>query len=400
MRPLAHSILYPRFMKIAYGDLIGGVSGDMFVAALLDSGLPLPTLKSALKKIPSLKFDVEVKRKLIDSVSAAQFRVSCGGKEPARSWKQIRHLIESSSLDAAVKATGIKIFSRLAAAEGKIHAIAPERVHFHEVGATDSIVDIMAAAIGIHELGIDTFHFSPVPVGRGIITSKHGRLPAPGPATLELLRGIPAVGVSIEGETVTPTGAAIVSALGQRFGNQPPMTIEKIGYGAGEKIWPDRPNLFRIVLGSDTNPWKEEAMLVIETNIDDMNPAFYDYILDRLFAAGARDVFLSSIQMKKNRPGTLLRIIAEPGDRQEIAKILFEETSTIGVRFYPVGRMILNRSVATVKTKYGNVRLKVVEAPDGTKRASPEYDDLKRIAAAKKVPLKAVHDDAMLNFKP
>lgn len=386
-------------MKIAYGDLIGGVSGDMFVAALLDLGLPLAKLKSALKKIPTLKFELKFTRKTIHSLSAAQFRVICSRNEPTRSWKQIRELIQRSSLDADVKATGIKIFARLAAAEGKIHGVSPDKVHFHEIGATDSIVDIMAASIGIHELGIDNFHFSPIPMGRGMISSKHGPLPVPGPATLELLKGIPVVGIGVEGETVTPTGGAIVSALGKGFGDQPSMTIEKIGYGAGQKEWTDRPNLFRLVLGSAVASWGQEEMLVIETNIDDMNPEFYDYVVDRLFAAGARDVFLSAIQMKKNRPGTLLRIIAEPRERENIARILFHETSTIGLRYYPVGRMILKRSMATVKTRYGNVRIKVIDVPDGTKRVAPEYDDLKRIATAKKIPLKTLHDEVVRNFK-
>ncbi len=274
-----------------------------------------------------------------------------------------------------------------------------DKVHFHEVGATDSIVDIMAAAIGIRELEIGAFYFSRIPLGAGTIRSQHGLLPAPGPATLELLRGLPVKGIEIEGETVTPTGAAIISMLGKGFGEQPSMTIEKIGYGAGQKVWPDRANLFRLVLGSDKEPWKQEDMLVIETNIDDMNPEFYDHVLDRLFDAGARDVFLSPIQMKKNRPGTLLRIIADPHNRERLARVLFRETSTIGIRYYPVGRMILKRSSTTVKTRFGAVRVKIIEEPDGTKRAAPEYDDLKRIATTKNVALKMLHDEVARSFE-
>ena len=298
-----------------------------------------------------------------------------------------------------MKETGIDIFSRLAEAEGKIHGVAPEKVHFHEVGATDSIVDIIAAAIGAHELAIDAFHFSRIPLGRGLTRALHGPLPIPGPATLELLKGIPVQGIDLDSETVTPTGAAIVRTLAKGFGAQPSMTIEKIGYGAGQKNFPNRPNLFRLVIGTDSIPWSQEEMLVIETNIDDMNPELYDYVFDRLFAAGARDVFLTPIQMKKNRPGTLLRVIAEPKDRDALARTILSETSTIGVRYYPVSRIILKRKSEKLKTPYGTIRVKVVEEPNGKKRIAPEYDDLKRLAAAKNIPLKLLYDEVVRSSK-
>jgi len=386
-------------MRIAYGDLIGGISGDMFVGAMLDLGLSLNRLKSELKKIPTLNYRLEVVKKTIHSIGATRFHVICPDQEAGRSWKQIQTLINRSSLPPAVKETGIKIFARLAEAEGKIHRIAPEKVHFHEIGATDSIVDIMAAATGTHELGIDAFHFSRIPLGRGLTRALHGPLPIPGPATLELLKGLPVQGIDLDGETVTPTGAAILSTLGKSFGAQPSMTMEKIGYGAGQRDFPNRPNVFRLVIGTDATPWSQEEMLVIETNIDDMNPEFYDYVFDRLLAAGARDVFLSPVQMKKNRPGTLLRVIAEPKDRDTLARIILSETSTIGVRHYPVGRIILKRISEKLKTRYGTIRVKVVEEPDGTKRVAPEYDDLKRIAAAKKIPLKLLYDELARSSK-
>jgi uncharacterized protein (TIGR00299 family) protein len=386
-------------MRIAYGDLIGGISGDMFVGAMLDLGLSLSKLKAELKKISSLKYRLEVTKKKNYSVRATQFQVTCPHRESARSWKQIRSLIAGSRLPPAVKETGIDIFSRLAEAEGRVHGTAPEKVHFHEVGATDSIVDIMAAAIGAQELAIDAFHFSPIPLGRGMVRALHGPLPIPGPATLELLKGIPVQGVDLDGETVTPTGAAIVCALGKDFGAQPTMTIERIGYGAGRKSFPNRPNLFRLIVGTSSVPWKQEEMLVMETNIDDMNPELYDYVFDRLLTAGARDVFLSPIQMKKNRPGTLLRIIAEPKDRDALARTILSETSTIGVRYYPVGRVILKRKSEKLKTRYGTIRIKIVEDPDGRKRVAPEYDDLKRVAAAKHIPLKLLYDEVVRSSK-
>ncbi|MBI2987344.1 MAG: nickel pincer cofactor biosynthesis protein LarC [Deltaproteobacteria bacterium] len=385
-------------MQIAYGDLIGGVSGDMLVAALLDLGLPLEKLKSELKKIPTLDYRLEVTKKTVHSTQATQFRVICGKKEPERTWKEIRELIRQSGLDLEVKENGLKIFARLAEAEGKIHGVAPDKVHFHEVGATDSIVDVMAAAIGCQELKIGSFHFSRIPLGRGVTRSRHGPLPLPGPATLELLKGLPVEWIDLAAETVTPTGAAIIATLGSHFGATPRMTVEKIGCGAGQKAFPDRPNLFRLILGDDEAPWKQEEMLVMETNIDDMNPEFYDYVLDGLFAAGARDVFLSPIQMKKNRPGTLLRIIAEPSQREKLAKILFQETSTIGVRYYPVNRIILRRVSKKVTTRFGTMKVKIIEQPDGTKRATPEYDNLRRIAHAKKVPLKVLYDEVVRSF--
>jgi pyridinium-3,5-bisthiocarboxylic acid mononucleotide nickel chelatase len=386
-------------MRIAYGDLIGGISGDMFVGAMLDAGLSLNKLKSELKKIPTLRYTLTASTKSVHSIRAIRFQVVCRDKEPARSWKQIRRLIAGSSLGPKVKETGIDIFSRLAEAEGKIHGVTPEKVHFHEIGATDSIVDIMAAAIGAHELGIDAFHFSRIPLGRGLTRALHGPLPVPGPATLELLKSLPVQGIDLDAETVTPTGAAIVRALGKVFGAQPSMVMEKIGCGAGQRDFPNRPNLFRLVIGTDATPWSQEEMLVIETNIDDMNPEFYDYVFDRLLAAGARDVFLSPIQMKKNRPATLLRVIAEPKDREALARVILSETSTIGVRYYPVGRIILKRISKKLKTRHGTIRVKVVEEPNGTRRVTPEYDDLKRIAAAKKIPLKLLYDELARSSK-
>jgi pyridinium-3,5-bisthiocarboxylic acid mononucleotide nickel chelatase len=386
-------------VKIAYGELIGGISGDMFVGAMLDLGLSLNKLKSELKKIPTLKYRLEVAKKTIHSIGATRFHVMCPAREAGRSWSQIQTLINRSRLPEAVKETGIKIFARLAEAEGKIHRIAPGKVHFHEIGATDSIVDIMASAVGAHELGIDAFHFSQIPLGRGLTPALHGVLPVPGPATLELLKGLPVQGIDLDGETVTPTGAAILSALGKSFGAQPSMTIERIGYGAGQRNFANRPNLFRLVIGTIATLWNQEEMLVIETNIDDMNPEFYDYVFDRLLAAGARDVFLSPIQMKKNRPATLLRVIAEPKDREALARIILSETSTIGVRYYPVGRIILKRMSERIKTRHGTIRVKVVEEPNGTRRVSPEYDDLKRIATAKKIPLKLLYEELVRSNK-
>jgi uncharacterized protein (TIGR00299 family) protein len=386
-------------MKIAYGELIGGISGDMFVAALIDLGLPLGKLMAELKKIPTLKFDIKAGKKNVHFIRATQFHVVCPANDAPRTWQQIRQLIERSKLAAEVKDTGLSIFTKLAQAEAKIHGVAVDKVHFHEVGATDSIVDIMAAAIGIRELGINVLHFSRIPLGHGVTRSQHGPLPVPGPATLELLKGLPVFGVDVEGETVTPTGAAIIRTLGKNFGDQPSMTIEKIGYGTGEKEFPNRPNLFRLVIGESGSSLQHEEMLVMETNIDDMNPQYFDHVMERLFAAGARDVFLAPVQMKKNRPATLLTVICESAKRDVLAAIILQETTSIGVRYHSVSRLILKREAKKITTRFGAVKVKIVEQPDGTKRAAPEYDDLKRIAAAKNLSLKIVHDEVMRKLK-
>jgi uncharacterized protein (TIGR00299 family) protein len=302
-------------------------------------------------------------------------------------------------LSAPVKASAIDIFSRLAQVEAKIHGVAVDQVHFHEVGATDSIVDIVAAAIGVAELKIDELHFSKIPLGRGITRSQHGPLSVPGPATLELLKGLPTFGIDLESETVTPTGAALIKTLGRSFGDQPSMSIDKIGYGTGQKEFPNRPNLFRLVVGESAANLQHDEMLIIETNIDDMNPQHFDHVMERLLVAGARDVFLTPIQMKKNRPATLLTAICEISFRDRLAAIILQETSSIGLRYYPVKRILLRRESKTVKTSYGAVTIKIVTQPDGSKRATPEYDDLKRIAMAKRTTLKAIHDEVMRSLK-
>lgn len=385
-------------MRIAYFDLISGLSGDMTVGALLHLGLPRVKLERELKKLPGLKYRLEVSKKFVNGIQATRFRVRAEESGAGRSWKVIRKIIKRSSLESDVKDRGLDIFARLAEAEGRIHGVPPDRVHFHEVGAIDSIVDIMATAIGTHHFKIDSFVFSSVPLGRGVTPSRHGPLPVPAPATLELLKGVSVQWINLDGETITPTGAAILSALGSQVEDAPRMTIEKIGYGAGEREFPDRPNLLRILLGERGPAWGHDEMLVLETNIDDMNPEIYDYVLDRLFAAGARDVSLSPIQMKKNRPGTLLRIIGEPSTRDRLAEIIFKETSTIGIRYYPVKRLVLKRVPLRLKTRFGSVWVKMIEEPDGEKRIVPEYEELKKLAEVKRIPLKWLYDEVLGSF--
>lgn len=385
-------------MRTAYFDLISGISGDMTVAALLDLGLPRRRLREELAKLANLDFRIRVGRKTVHGIRAVRFQVLAGEEQPGRSWSDIRGLIEGSGLPAEVKTRGLAIFSKLAEAEGKVHGVAPEEVHFHEIGAVDSIVDIVAAAIGTCFLGIDEFACSAVPLGRGLTRSLHGVLPVPVPATLDLLKGFPVEGADIAAENVTPTGAAILSALVTRKGEAPAMRVEGTGYGAGTLEFADRPNVLRIVTGESAAALAHERMLVMETHIDDMNPELYDYVLERLFAAGARDVTLSPVQMKKNRPGTLLRVVAETELRDALAGIVLGETSTLGVRCYLVDRLVLPRTTLKLKTRFGTLTVKVAEEPGGAKRATPEYDEVRKIAAARKVPLKAVYDEVTRCF--
>ena len=385
-------------MRTAYFDLVSGISGDMTVAALLDLGVPRKRLQEELEKLRGVDFRIRVGRKTVNGIRATRFRVIPAKDQPRRSWSGIRRLIDRSRLPAAVKARSLAVFSKLAEAEGKLHGVAPEEVHFHEVGAVDSIVDIVAAAIGTCHLDIDDFACSTVPLGRGLTRSMHGVLPVPAPATLELLKGFPVEDAGLNAENVTPTGAAILSALVTEKGSAPAMRIERTGYGTGTLEFPDRPNVLRVVLGESEAALDHDRMLVMETHIDDMNPEIYDYVLERLFAAGARDVTLSPVQMKKNRPGTLLRILAEPELRDALAGIVLRETSTLGVRCYRVDRIVLRRETRRLETRFGTLTVKVAEEPGGGKRAAPEYDEARRIAVSRKVPLKAVYDEVTRCF--
>ena len=385
-------------MRTAYFDLVSGISGDMTVAALLDLGVPRRRLQDELDKLRSVDFRIRVGRKTVNGIRAARFQVVAGKGQPRRSWSGIRRLIERSRLSVQVKDRSLAVFSKLADAEGKVHGVAPEDVHFHEVGAVDSIVDVVAASVATCHLEIDRFACSAVPLGRGLTRSLHGVLPVPAPATLELLKGFPVEDAGLEAENVTPTGAAILSALVTEKVGAPAMRIDRTGYGAGTLEFPDRPNLLRIVLGESEPAVVRDRMMVMETQIDDMNPEIYDYVLERLFAAGARDVTLSPVQMKKNRPGTLMRILAEPELRDSLAGIVLRETSTLGVRCYPVDRLVLRRSTQRLKTRFGTLTVKVAEEPGGGKRATPEYDEARKIATSRKVPLKAVYDEVTRCF--
>ena len=379
-------------MKILYFDCFSGISGDMTLAALLDMGLPQEQLRLELEKLELKNYGLNIFKSNRKGISAAGVEVTAGpGKESHRHFSDIRRIIESSSLQTGVKRTSLAIFQRLAEAEAKIHAQGVEDVHFHEVGAVDSIVDIVGTAIGIEFFQPGEILSSELPMGRGFVQCEHGRLPLPAPATLEILKGFPLKGGEMEGELVTPTGAAIVATLSSRVTSFPLMTPEKIGYGMGKKDLADRPNLLRLVLGEAREAFLTDSANVIEANIDDMNPEFYDYLMERLFEHGALDVSLSPLLMKKNRPGTLLRVIARGSETDALSDLILRESTSLGVRSYAVHRKKLQREIKEIDTKYGRIRVKI----SGDLRFQPEYEDCKRVALEKGVPIQEVYQEAM-----
>jgi uncharacterized protein (TIGR00299 family) protein len=379
-------------MKILYFDCFSGVSGDMTLAALLDLGLPLEKLQEEMKKLALENYSLEVHPGNRSGIAALGLEIKVGPREEHhRYFSQIREMILESKLAPEVKEVGLAVFQRLAEAEARVHRKTVEEVHFHEVGAVDSIVDIVGTAIGVHYFKPDKIYASELPMGRGFVQCQHGRLPLPAPATVEVLKGYPVKSVNVEGELVTPTGAAIVAALSSKASPFPSMIVEKIGYGMGKKEFPDRPNLLRLVLGEASESYLTDRAVVLESNLDDMNPEFYDYLMERLFQKGALDVALSPLQMKKNRPGTLLRVIAEEKDAEALSELILRESTTLGVRSFWVDRKKLPREVREVETRYGKVRVKV----SGEVRFQPEYDDCRRIAREKGIPIQEVYWEAM-----
>ena len=382
-------------MTLLYIDAFAGISGDMTVAALLSLGVPLQHLQDELSQLALPGYSCTAVPRQLSGIMATQFAVQTTAAPHAhRPFGEIRTLLGSSGLQAAVKRQALAIFTKLAEAEGRVHGQAPDDVEFHEVGATDSIVDIVGAAIGLTALGVEAAYVSPLPLGSGITASQHGPLPVPGPATLELLRGFITRPGDGTGEVVTPTGAAIVAAIATP-GAAPEMRVRAVGYGAGTRVQADRPNVLRLVLGEQSGVSSHDEIVVIETNIDDCNPEFYDHVMDRLFEAGARDVYLTPVHMKKNRPGVVLTVLSNQADRERLANVILTETSAIGLRFHSARRLILPRQELTVMTAYGPVRVKVARTAEGIENVAPEYDDCRHLARQHAVPIKHVYQAAL-----
>jgi uncharacterized protein (TIGR00299 family) protein len=421
--------------RIAYFQPFHGISGDMTLGALVDAGLPLQELEAGLRGLPLSGWRLDAREVLRGALRATRLRVLIErpvgeghshhhehGEEPGhhhdhahehdhghqhehrhvhghegaaparRSLSTILEIIGSSRLPAAVKEMAGAVFRRLGAAEARIHGIELEDVHFHEVGAVDSIVDITGSCLGLHLLGVEDVHSAPVAIGTGFISTEHGRLPLPGPAALELLKGFPVHQLESGAELTTPTGAALLTTLARSFGTLPPSRPLAIGYGAGDDRPGPIPNALRVILAETASPPAEsDRVLLLETCIDDMSPQWLGHLMERLFAAGALDVFLAPVLMKKSRPGQQLSVIA-PLDREPaVADTLFLESTTFGVRRMEVERLILEREIHPLETPWGEVRIKVGRRGGKETCASPEYEDLRRAAAAAGLPLREVH---------
>lgn len=380
-------------MRTAYFDCFSGISGDMTLGALIDAGLSIKELKSHLSKLPIDNYNITAKKVKKNGIAATKVDVIVKVRQKERRLSDIKKIINNSKLDKSIKNNSNSIFERLARAEAKVHKTSVSNIHFHEVGAIDAIVDIVGAVIGLHLLGIENICASSINTGTGFIKSAHGILPVPGPATAELLKGLPVYSTDTKMELTTPTGAAIISTLSKDFGLMPKMDIKSIGYGAGTFNSPDMPNLLRIFIGEMKNPAKEENTILLETNIDDMNPQIYEYVMDKLFALGALDVYLTPIIMKKGRPATMLSVLAKKDDAKKLSDIIFRETTSIGLRVQEIGRSKAEREIKEIKTKYGKVRVKIAFDGKEILGINPEYEDCKRIAVKKGMPLKKVMEE-------
>ena len=379
-------------MTIAYFDCIAGASGDMILGALVDAGLPLDTLRERLAGLPLDGFELTASRVSKNGFSATKVDVRVSDTASSRHLPDIEAIVRNSALPEAIRERAISIFRRMGTVEAEIHGVGLDQVHLHELGGVDTIVDVVGALVGLDALGVERVVVSPLPLGRGWVHGAHGAIPLPAPATLALLRGVPVVGSPVEGETVTPTGAAVLVSLAAAFGPIPPMQLAAVGYGAGARDWPI-PNVLRVVIGGAEGATEgtSETLVLLETNIDDMNPEFFDYVMARLLEAGALDVFLSPVQMKKNRPATLVSVLCHAERARDLTGLLFAETSTLGVRESDVRRHCLERTAQTVSTTYGEVRVKIARWGDGRARVKPEYDDCKRLARQHAVPLRDVY---------
>ncbi len=379
-------------MKCAYFDCFSGVSGDMILGALLDLGVELVQLEQAISQLPIKGYKLTAERVKRRQLSGTLLKVQLGQQtQPLRNLNSIQKIISQSSLSPRVQEQAQQIFQRLAEAEAKIHATTPEQVHFHEVGAVDTIIDVVGTLAGLEILGVERVIVSPLPLGRGQINCAHGQLPLPAPATLELLRGCPVYSGESEGELVTPTGAAIISSLAHTYSPLPLMNIECIGYGAGSRDYSPRPNLLRVIIGECRDSRAAETLTQIEADIDDMNPQLYGWLMERLFAAGALDVTMTPIYMKKNRPGVRLSVFTPPQLLQQMADLIFRETTTIGLRFSHIQKLKLPRSSQKIDSPWGPVAIKIAQLPDRKFKYTPEYEDCRRIAQKEGISIQEVY---------
>ncbi|RZB36199.1 MAG: pyridinium-3,5-bisthiocarboxylic acid mononucleotide nickel chelatase [Desulfobacteraceae bacterium Eth-SRB2] len=384
---------------IAYFDCFSGISGDMTLGAFIDLGVPVKWLKENLDRIPLAGFDVSVDTVVRNGITAKSVRVRVENDKTSRDYAQIRSLIKNSPLSRNVKQISRDIFERIADVEADIHGCSRDKVHFHEVGGIDAIVDIVGTALCINYLGIKKVVSSSIPLGKGFVTCAHGTLPVPAPATIEILKGAPVYGTKIPYELVTPTGAAIIVTLAESYGEMPDMIIEKTGYGAGKRDMESIPNLLRVMTGTDAcretghrPAHYKDTIVVLETGIDDMNPEVFGFLMDRLFEEGALDVYWIPIFMKKNRPGTMVQVLCRRNRKDVLINCILSETSSLGVRYYDAKRCMLPRESAIMKTAYGEIQVKRIIEAGGGVRIVPEYEVCKKIALEKNLPIRMVYD--------
>jgi len=383
---------------IAYLDCFSGLSGDMLLGALVDAGLSLDELRADLSHLSLPGYEISAERVSKRGISGTRVSVRAEASHEHRGLSDITAIIARAELPREVAARAVAVFTRLAEAEAAVHGHSVEEVHFHEVGAVDAIVDIVGALCGLRRLNVGKLYVSPLPLGGGWVESAHGRLPVPAPATSLLLKGVPTYGGPVEAELVTPTGAAIVATLADGFGSMPPMTLRAVGWGAGAADLP-HPNLVRLFLGDAAEQPGRQYLVMLETNVDDMNPEFFDHVMERLFTAGALDVFYTPILMKKSRPAVLVSVLADPERADQLADILFRETSTFGVRRREVLRQCLDREWREVDTPYGTVRVKIGLLGGEEVSAAPEYEDCRRLAGERGVPVMEVYQAAQAAFR-
>jgi uncharacterized protein (TIGR00299 family) protein len=384
-------------MKIAYFDCFSGAAGDMIVAALVDAGAPLDTLKRELRKLPLEGWELVAREVRKGAFRAIKVDVGIDSRAHAhdRTLGDVLTIVERSGLGAAVRERAARIFTRLADAEARAHGTTRDAVHFHDVGAVDAIVDVTGAVVGLELLGVQAVHVSALPLGGGFVDGPHGKIPVPAPGTAELLRGFPVVDTSVRAELVTPTGAAILTTLAASAGRMPAMTVAAVGYGAGTRDLPDAPNVLRCFVGEAAEAARgDETILQVETTIDDMSPQLYEPLVERLFEAGALDVFLQPVVMKRGRPGVVVTSLCAPDRIDDLARVLFEETSTIGVRWSEWRRARLARETVTLTTVYGAIPFKVSRLGGRVVTVTPEFADVARIAREKALPVREVLDAA------
>lgn len=382
-------------MRVAHFDCFSGISGDMVLGAVIDAGVPADAVRAALAPL-GLPITLEVERVKRCGFAATKATVVAEDQEDYRFLPDVLALLDRAAVTPKQRELAAAVFRKVAAAEAAAHGMPLERVHFHEVGALDSIADILGAAVGLDLLGVERFTSSPVPTGTGTVKAAHGVMPVPTPGTLELLKGVPLAPSAVEFELTTPTGAAILTSVVTGYTASPAMTVERVGSGAGTKDFLDRPNILRLLVGTATlgrerRGEESDTVVVLETNLDDAAPEVVGYATERLFAAGALDVFATAIQMKKGRPGVLLSVICEPAAAPALETILFRETATFGVRRHTAERSKLRREAVTVETPWGPVRAKRGWRADGFAVLTPEYDDCARAAREHGVPLREVY---------